>query len=73
MRSPLIGQLKIASGSSCVHGLKFGTFIIENVKLVSSPQSGQIELLGSGFIYTAKADFDGQDFFSLAISGVFNQ
>jgi len=66
-------SMKIGSGNSCVHGLKFSSFIIQNVKLISPPQSGQVELLGSGFTYTAKPDFTGQDSFSLAISGVFNQ
>jgi hypothetical protein len=66
-------SIRIASGGSCVRGLRFGTVILENVKLVSPPQSGQVELLGSAFTYTAKADFNGQDAFSLAVFGVINQ
>jgi hypothetical protein len=65
--------MKIASGRSCVHGVRFGNVDVESVQLVSPPQSGQVELLqGPGFKYDAKADFGGQDAFSLAVVGTIN-
>lgn len=62
-------SMQITSGRSCVRGLRFGNVEIESVKLVSPPQSGEVELHGSGFTYTPKADFNGQDSFSLAVIG----
>src|SRR5262249_40272830 len=66
-------SMKIASGSSCVRGVKLNTVTVADVTLVSPPKSGQVELQGLGFKYTANADFSGQDSFSLAVSGVNNE
>jgi hypothetical protein len=66
-------SMKIGSGRSCVHGVRFGNVDVESVQLVSPPQSGQVVLLqGPGFRYDAKADFGGQDSFSLAVFGTIN-
>ena len=61
--------IKIASGRSCVRGVRFGNVEIETVKLVSPPQSGQVTLQGPGFRYTSKAKYTGPDSFSLAVVG----
>jgi hypothetical protein len=49
-----------------------GNVTIESVKLISSPQSGQIKINDTGFLYVAKADFQGRDTFTLAIHGAIN-
>ena len=62
-------SMTILVGRSCIQGVRFGNVHFESLKLVSPPQSGKVELLGSGFIYSPKADFQGQDSFSLAVLG----
>jgi hypothetical protein len=61
--------MQIASGTSCTRGLKLGLMNISDVKVIASPWSGQIVIKGPGFSYTAKSDFQGQDFFTLQVSG----
>src|SRR5262249_35114274 len=65
-----------ALGDACVltigsqYQLKSET--IDTAKLVSPPQFGQVKLLGSGFSYTAKSDFQGQHSFTVQVSGMLN-
>jgi hypothetical protein len=47
--------------------------VIENVELISSPQSGQVTMQGRGFSYTAKSNFHGEDSFTVVVSGVINR
>ena len=61
--------MQIASGRSCTRGLKLGPVNISEVKLLASPQSGQVVIKGPSFSYTAKPDFQGQDDFTLQVSG----
>jgi hypothetical protein len=61
--------MQIASGTSCIRGLKLGPIAISDVKLIASPQSGQVDIKGPAFSYTAKPDFQGQDDFALQVSG----
>jgi hypothetical protein len=61
--------MQIASGTSCTRGLKLGPITISNVKLIASPPSGQVVIKGPAFSYTAKPDFQGQDDFTLQVSG----
>jgi hypothetical protein len=65
--------MQISSGQSCVRGLRHGRVTIHTAKLISSPQSGQVKVLGSGFSYTAKSDFRGQDSFTIQVSGMLNR
>jgi hypothetical protein len=62
--------MQISSGQSCVRGLRRGRVTIDSAKLISAPQSGQVKLLGSGFSYTAKSDFQGNDAFTIQVSGM---
>jgi Right handed beta helix region len=62
--------MQIGSGQSCLRGLRHGRVTIESAKLISAPQSGQVKLLGSGFSYTTKADFQGGDAFTIQVSGM---
>src|SRR5262245_58449654 len=61
--------LRIASGQSCVRGLRHFHVTIDTAKLISPPKSGQVKLLGLGFSYTAKSDFQGDDIFTIQVSG----
>ena len=61
--------MQIVSGHSCIRGLSFGSVSIDSLKLVAPPQSGKVTLLGPGFTYAAKSDFQGQDAFTLQVSG----
>ena len=62
--------MTIASGRSCLHGVRFANVQFERLELLSPPQSGVVELQGSGFIYSPAADFRGEDSFSLGVLGV---
>jgi hypothetical protein len=42
---------------------------ISDVKLIAPPQSGQVAIKGPSFSYTAKPDFQGEDDFTLRVSG----
>src|SRR5215467_10050994 len=64
--------MRTDSGQSCIRGLRHNRVTIDTAKLISSPQSGEVKLLGSGFSYTAKSDFEGQDSFTLQVSGMLN-
>ena len=61
--------MKIASGHTCIRGLRSGAVSSSTVELISPPQSGQVTVLGPGFSYKAKADFQGPDAFTLRVSG----
>ena len=64
--------IKVASGRSCIHGMRFGNVQIEGVKLVSPPQSGQVTVEGPGFRYTSKTKYTRSDSFSLSVVGRVN-
>src|SRR6516164_153928 len=64
--------MQTSSGQSCIRGLRHKRVTIDSAKLISPPQSGQVKLLGSGFSYTAKSDFQGQDSFTIQVSGMLN-
>jgi len=66
-------SMKVIPGSKCLSGLRFGNVVIEDVKLVSPPQYGEVALLGSGFSYTSKTDFAGEDSFALEVFGSTNK
>ena len=61
--------MKIASGQTCIRGLRSGAVSSITVELISSPQSGKVTVLGPGFSYKAKADYQGPDTFTLRVSG----
>jgi hypothetical protein len=65
--------MQTSSGQSCIRGLRHARVTIETAKLISPPQSGQVKLLGPGFSYTAKSDFEGQDSFTIQVSGMLNR
>jgi hypothetical protein len=62
-------SMKIENSHHCIRGIRFADVEFEGVKLISQPQSGQIMLQGSGFTYTPRHDFRGEDSFTLGVSG----
>jgi len=64
--------MQTSSGQSCIRGLRHKRVTVDAAKLISPPQSGQVKLLGPGFSYTAKSDFQGQDSFTIQVSGILN-
>jgi hypothetical protein len=62
-------SMLIASGRTCTQGLRFGSINITSVKLIAPPQSGKVDIKGPSFSYAAKADFQGQDEFTIEVSG----
>jgi hypothetical protein len=61
--------MQIASGRTCTRGLNLGPTKITAVKLVAPPQAGKVGIEGPSFSYVAKTDFQGQDDFTVQVSG----
>jgi Bacterial Ig domain len=61
--------MQIGSGKTCTRGLKYGSVTINEVKLTAPPQSGKVTVQGPSFSYTADPDFQGQDDFTIQVSG----
>ncbi len=59
----------IASGQSCLRGLRSGAMILERVALSAPAQFGEAIIRGYGFSYTAPRGFKGEDSFSVTMSG----
>jgi hypothetical protein len=66
-------SMTIASGQSCVRGLRTAFVVLDNIKLVSPPQSGQVRLEGPAFVYKGDSNFRGEDSFSISVSGKLNR
>jgi hypothetical protein len=66
-------SMTISSGQSCIRGLRFNNVIIESLELVSSPRTGQVTIHGPGFTYSAKSGYEGEDSFTIALSGTINR
>lgn len=66
-------SIKISSGQSCIRGLRFNNVAIESLQLLSPPQTGQVTLRGPSFIYSAKSEYEGEDSFTVAVSGRINK
>jgi hypothetical protein len=62
-------SMEIKSGHRCVRGVRFREVEFDRLTLVSPPQSGHVTIQGPAFTYVAKADFDGEDSFTLTVSG----
>ena len=62
-------EMQIASGKTCTKGLKYGSVAISKLNLVAPPEFGKVTVQGPGFSYTAKPDFEGQDAFTIQVTG----
>ncbi len=63
-------SIQVASGQSCVRGLRLGNVVVEKVSLTTPPKSGNVRLEGPGFRYTANSGFHGEDSFMVEVSGL---
>jgi hypothetical protein len=75
LKSDLVNwSMKIGSGQSCIRGLRFNDVaMIESLQLVSPPQIGQVALKGPSFTYSAKSGYEGEDSFTVVVSGTINR
>ena len=62
-------EMQIASGRTCTKGLNYGAVAVGKVELTVPPDSGKVTVQGPGFSYTAKSDFEGQDAFTIQVTG----
>ena len=66
-------RMKIRSSENCLRGVRFSYVYNATVSVVSPPRFGQVTLVGPGFSYTAKSDFQGEDSFVVGVSGSKNK
>ena len=66
-------RMNIASGQSCIRGVRFNNVVNPAIKIISPPKFGQVTLLGPAFSYAAKSDFRGDDSFTVGVSGAINR
>jgi hypothetical protein len=62
-------SLELSGGEACVRGVRFNNVVVDQLMVLSAPQTGHVTLQGPGFSYKATSDFQGRDFFSLVVSG----
>jgi hypothetical protein len=62
-------SMEISIGQNCIQGFRLGNVILEDVKLISPPQFGQLTFHGPGVSYKAGLDFQGHDSFTVVVSG----
>jgi hypothetical protein len=65
--------MTIRSSENCIRGVRFSYVYNATVRLISLPLSGQVTVVGSGFSYTTKPNFRGEDSFAVGISGSKNK
>jgi hypothetical protein len=66
-------SMEISIGQNCIRGFRLGNVILEEIKLISPPQFGQLTFLGPGVSYKAGLDFRGHDSFTVVVSGRINR
>jgi photosystem II stability/assembly factor-like uncharacterized protein len=74
-------SMRVEGGQNCTRDFRLNKMLssspsgveIENVKIVSSPQAGQLIIKDTGFAYAAKPDFQGWDSFTVMVSGAINR
>ena len=62
-------SVQVASGRSCLRGLRFGNVVLQKVRRTAPPKSGNEQLVGPAFRYTANPGFHGEDSFSVEVLG----
>ena len=66
-------SMAIASGQTCVRGLRANNTVLDNIELITPPKAGQVRLQGPAFTYKADPDFQGTDSFAFSVSGRINK
>jgi hypothetical protein len=59
----------IASGQTCLRGLRTSAMILESVTISAPAKFGEAIVQGYGFSYAAPRDFKGEDSFSVTLVG----
>jgi hypothetical protein len=67
--APVDWKIVIASGQSCLRGLRSGAMTLESVTVTAPAKFGEVVVRGYGFSYRAPSDFKGEDSFSVTMSG----
>jgi hypothetical protein len=66
---PVDWTIVIASGQSCLRGLRSSAMTLESVTVSTPARFGEATVQGYGFSYRAPRDFKGEDLFSVTMSG----
>ena len=67
-------SIKTRGGQTCVRGLRFGSVVLETVKLISPPQSGNVRLVSPGFsLYGQAGLYWRGNSFTVEVSGTINR
>jgi hypothetical protein len=66
-------RMSLASGQSCLRGVRHNLATLDEIKLISPPQNGHVTVEGPGFVYKSAANFVGQDSFTLEVAGKINK
>jgi hypothetical protein len=62
-------SMKIAPGADCIQGLRWSFMQIYTVWVLEKPKHGELVMVGPGFRYKAKAEYSGEDKFTLVVVG----
>ena len=66
---PVEWAFTIASGQSCIRGLRSGAMTLDSVSIASPAKVGEATAQGYSFSYKAPRDFKGEDSFSVRMVG----
>ena len=66
-------SLNITPGQNCIRGLRFGNVVFEDTKLIVPPERGQFRLHSLGFSYKVGSGFEGEDSFTISVSGMIDK
>src|SRR5262249_45332755 len=64
--------MRTDSGHSCIRGIRHNRVTIDTANLISPPQSDKVKFLLLDVPPTTKSDFEGQDSFTIQVSGMSN-
>jgi hypothetical protein len=70
---PLFWAFEIASGQSCIRGLRSGAMLLDSVQLSEPAKAGVATVQGYSFSYRAPPNFKGEDSFAVTMSGVYRR
>lgn len=66
-------SMTVASGQTCLRGLRTNLTTLDEIKIVATPQNGRLSVEGPAFIYRGDPNFTGEDRFSFLVTGKFNR
>ena len=66
---PIEWKFTIASGESCIRGLRSGAMQLDSVSISSPAKVGQATVQGYSFSYKAPRGFKGEDAFAVTMTG----